>query len=205
MTIFLWFLFIVGGFFSGSVLYCRLIPKALKHRDICEIADDKNPGAFNVFTHFGIPMGILCLFCDVMKGFIPVLLASLFLDTANLLYVLVLIAPAMGHAVGIFDKLHGGKAIAVSFGITAGMLPVSVVPFPLLAVLFVLFSTAVRIKPNRIRSIAVYALFGVLAGVLCALIDGASSSIGCVCISLIALFKHIFSEDGKPMQAATEG
>ncbi len=200
MTIFLWFLFIVAGFFSGSVLYCRLIPKALTHRDICEIADDKNPGAFNVFTHFGIPMGILCLFCDIMKGFVPVLLASLFMDTTNLLFSIVMIAPALGHAVGIFDKFHGGKAIAVSFGITAGILPVSFVAFPLLAVLFVLFSTAVRMKPNRVRSIAVYALFGVLSGVLCALIDGASVAIGCVCISLIALFKHIFSKENGPIQ-----
>ena len=38
MQIFYWFLIIVGGFLSGGVMFCEIIPKKFFKSDICEIS-----------------------------------------------------------------------------------------------------------------------------------------------------------------------
>ena len=100
MEILYWILFIFGGFFLASIMFCELIPKIILHKSIYEISVDNNPGAFNAFKHCGLKVGIPCLLLDVMKGFIPVLLASLLMNANNIAFSFVLIAPVFGHAVG---------------------------------------------------------------------------------------------------------
>jgi len=111
-----WMLLIVGGFLLGSIMFCEIVPKKVLHKSIYEISTDNNPGVFNVFKHCGNKVGILCLLLDVLKGFITVLVASLLMDTHNIAFSFVLFAPALGHAVGMFNHFHGGKCIAISFG-----------------------------------------------------------------------------------------
>lgn len=43
--------YILFGFLSGSIFYCRLVPMLLVGKDVCALSDDKNPGAANVFIH----------------------------------------------------------------------------------------------------------------------------------------------------------
>ena len=172
-------------------MFCKIIPKALLHKDICEISDDHNPGAFNVFKHCGKKIGVLCLLLDLLKGFIPVLLASLFMDTTCWAYAFVIAAPVLGHAIGLFNRFHGGKCIAVSFGVTFGMIPASWIGIVVLATLYILFSTVLKIKSNRIRSINVYAMFGVATSIIFSLIGLGAIAAGCGMISIIAIVKHL--------------
>ena len=95
MNALIWLLLIVGGFLSGSLMFCKIIPKLFQHKDICEISDDHNPGAFNVFRHCGKKVGIVCLLLDVLKGFVPVLLASMLMETNGALFTLVMIMPVL--------------------------------------------------------------------------------------------------------------
>ena len=172
-------------------MFCKIIPKLLLHKDICEISDDHNPGAFNVFKHCGKGVGILCLLLDVLKGCIPVLLTSLFMDTTCWAYTFVIAAPVLGHAVGTFNRFHGGKCIAVSFGVMFGILPVSWMGITVLAVLYILFSTAIKINPNTKRSIIVYSLFGAISCVLCAVLEMPTVAFGCLTVAVIAIVKHL--------------
>ena len=110
-----WLLFIVGGFLSGSVMFSALLPRRLLGRDVPAESDDRNPGAGNVFTHCGVPMGMLCLFMDMAKGFVPVFLAARFADTASMLFALVIAAPVLGHALAPLYHFLGGKCIATAF------------------------------------------------------------------------------------------
>ena len=71
-----WTLHIVAGYLLGSIMFCRWIPKLVLHKDVCALSDDHNPGAANVFQHCGVPAGLLCLFFDLSKGFLPVYLAA---------------------------------------------------------------------------------------------------------------------------------
>ena len=67
--------YIIGGYLSGSVLYSYLLPKALKGIDITAESPDGNPGTANAFTCAGIPIGILVLCMELLKGYLPVHLA----------------------------------------------------------------------------------------------------------------------------------
>lgn len=191
MNIFLWNLFIIGGFLAGGIMFSKAIPKRLCHKDVSKLSDDGNPGAFNAFAHCGKRVGMLCLVLDVLKGFIPVFLASLFLNTENLLFSLVIAAPVLGHAAGVFNGFHGGKCIAVSFGVMLGLIPVIWYGIVALAAFYIFFSTAVKINPNSRRSIVVYTLFGAVTCAASAATGQPAACIGCAAVALTAVVKHV--------------
>lgn len=172
-------------------MFCKMIPKLFLHKDICEISNDGNPGAFNAIKHCGKKVGIVCLLLDVLKGFVPVFLASIFTETNGVLFTLVMIMPVLGHAVGLFNRFHGGKCIATSFGVMLGIFPVSWIGIVVLAALYILFSTAIKVNPNRIRSIIVFALFGAITGIVLCIIGLQSAAAGCGLTAVIAIVKHL--------------
>lgn len=88
--------------------------------DIRKIADG-NPGATNVFKTGKIMFGILAMVLDFSKGFLPVLLFSNRVESGDFSLILLCIAPILGHAFSPFLAFKGGKAVAVSFGIWAGL------------------------------------------------------------------------------------
>lgn len=187
--LFPWLLAIAGGFLLGSVMFCRVIPKYCLNIDICACSDDHNPGASNVFQHCGPGWGIVCLFLDLAKGFLPVALACRFLDTDALLFAFVLAAPVLGHAIAPFGHFHGGKCIATAFGEMVALFPYYHIGI-YLAAFYILFSTILKIRPNRLRSTATFALFGLvnLANLLAQ--EQIPLSLGCIVISLTAIVKH---------------
>jgi glycerol-3-phosphate acyltransferase PlsY len=158
-------------------------------KNICELSLDKNPGAANVFSNCGIPMGMLCLILDMLKGFLPVFIACYFLNTENLAFSLVMTAPILGHALGIFNRFRGGKCISTSFGVVLGLMPVCRIGF-LLAIIYILFSVVIKISPHSLRSILSFSIFAVLAAVILCIVGKYSVALGCVLFSLIAVIKH---------------
>ncbi|MGN0807511.1 MAG: glycerol-3-phosphate acyltransferase [Candidatus Coproplasma sp.] len=176
-------------------MFCRSIPALLTRKDICEISDDRNPGAFNAFKHFGKGIGSLCLALDLLKGFIPVFLASMLLEKNSAMLSLVMIAPVLGHAVGMFNHFRGGKCITTTFGVMLGILPVSWIPLALLATLYILFSTLIKINPNKLRSIITFAIYGVASTVLCCVFGNYNVAFGCLVIAVIAIVKHVVAKE----------
>lgn len=90
--------YIIGGYLSGSILYSYLLPKALKGIDITAESPDGNPGTANAFTCAGIPIGILVLCMELLKGYLPVHLALREVNPARWSFALILAAPVFGHA-----------------------------------------------------------------------------------------------------------
>ena len=176
-------------------MFCRTIPALLTRKDICEISDDKNPGAFNAFKHFGKGIGSLCLALDMLKGFLPVFIACMFCERDSVMLSFVMIAPVLGHAVGMFNRFRGGKCIATTFGVMLGVLPVTAVPLALLAVLYILFSTLIKINPNRLRSIITFTLFAVASAVICGILNLFNVAFGCLNIAVIAIVKHVIAKE----------
>ena len=88
------------GYLSGSVLYSYLIPKYFCHVDVRTVNEDQNPGAFNAFSVAGPRIGLLCVLCDIGKGFLPVFLAahSSAVSMGSWIFALILLAPVAGHA-----------------------------------------------------------------------------------------------------------
>ena len=188
----LWILFIVGGFLLGSILFSKIIPRILVGKDVCVLSSDCNPGAANVFVKCGVKLGFLCLFLDMLKGFVPVFIASFVLNTESILFSLVISAPVLGHALGVFNRFHGGKCISTSFGIVLGLMPITRIGF-LLAGLYILFSTAIRLRPHSLRSIISFTLFAVGAGIIMCVTKKYCVAVGCDIFSLIAVLKHIIA------------
>ena len=118
---FLWVVCILNGFMVGSIMFSQLIPKIFLHKNICEISDDHNPGASNVFVSCGVFWGMLCLGLDIAKGFWPVFLGVQILKTDHILFTAILIAPVLGHAVAPFNHFRGGKCISTEFGVLLGI------------------------------------------------------------------------------------
>ncbi len=184
-----WLTLIVFGFISGGVMYSRFLPRLFLKKDICELSPDKNPGSANVFVNCGVPMGILCLFLDMFKGFLPVFIAVMTLDIHDIRFAALMAASVLGHAVAPFDHFRGGKCIATAFGEMIALLPVSRIGLGL-AGLYIFFSTVWKINPNRVRSIVVFGLFGLGSGVWFWLQKEPAMLIGCLCISATAILKH---------------
>ena len=113
------------GYLSGSVLYSYLIPKYFCHVDVRTVNEDQNPGAFNAFSVAGLRIGLLCVLCDIGKGFLPVFLAahSSAVSMGSWIFALILLAPVAGHAWPFLQPAKGGKAISVSFGVLLGHYP----------------------------------------------------------------------------------
>ena len=68
---------------------------------------------------------------------------------------LVLAAPVLGHTFPLFQKHHGGKGIAVSFGSLLGLYPYRM-PVLVFAFVFIFFSVVVCVEPHFYRTIAAY-------------------------------------------------
>ncbi len=148
--------FIVLGYLSGSIMFSYLIVKVLKHIDLIDVSDDHNPGMANAFKYGGTTCGVLALVCDFFKAFLPIFFSLKFLDYDNLLFILVLVAPVLGHAYPIYMGLkNGGKCILSSFGILFGLIP-DLLPFCFLAFWFIFFSVVLIIKPHALRTVITF-------------------------------------------------
>lgn len=191
-----WILFIIGGFLLGGIMFCEWIPKLILHKDIAKISVDNNPGAFNVFKHCGMKIGIPCLLLDMLKGFVPVLLASLLMETDNIAFALVMVAPALGHALGLFNRFHGGKCVAVSFGIMFGLIPVTWIGIVVLIALYILFFAIIRMKNGSKCSVVVYALFALIVCPTLGILGLPYAAIGCGLVALLPIIRFVLPKNG---------
>ena len=112
---------IVFGLLCGSILFGRALPKWIKGIDVTEVSNDHNPGTANAMKYAGVPVGILCLLGDLLKGALPVYVAVGMGLVTDSWFPLIMAAPVLGHAYSLFYHGNGGKAIAVSFGVLIGL------------------------------------------------------------------------------------
>lgn len=113
-------LFSLIGFLSGSVPYALLIGRWRLKRDIRSVGDG-NPGATNVLKSGGVGLFLAAALLDAFKGAIPVGIAYWALGLKDWGLVPVALAPLLGHAFSPWLGGHGGKAVATTFGIWAGL------------------------------------------------------------------------------------
>lgn len=149
---------VIVGVLCGSVLFSRYLPKWIKKVDVVALSDDHNPGTANAMQHAGIPVGILCLLGDILKGVLPMHLALRLGLESGCLFPLIMTGPVLGHAYSLFHRGRGGKAIAVSFGVLIGLMPIHTEPIFALCSIYLFFSLVVRIRPHTRRTRVTYSL-----------------------------------------------
>jgi glycerol-3-phosphate acyltransferase PlsY len=113
-------LLVVFGFLLGSLPFSYWIGRFALKQDIRQVGDG-NPGATNVLRAGGRRWAMIAAVLDGLKGTIPVGIAYFRLELTGLDMALVALAPVLGHAFSPFLHFKGGKAVAVTFGVWAGM------------------------------------------------------------------------------------
>lgn len=184
-----YFLLIILSFNLGGILFSYHLPKIIKGIDITSLSNDHNPGTTNAVQHAGWFVGILCLICDMAKGFVPVFIAMRIVDSESLLFSFIMVAPVAGHAIAPLYKRNGGKAIATSFGVLCGLLPTDYAVL-LLAFWYIFFSVFMVIRPTSQRSIVTYRCFFISTLISMVITRHFSYGIGCLLIACIVIYKH---------------
>lgn len=145
------------GYLCGSILFANVFSRIFHRSDMLERSKDHNPGTANAYQYGGFWCGTCTLCGDFLKGFLPIhlLVLRIPISEMDLAYVLALAAPVIGHAFPIFNRLRGGKGIAVTFGCLLGLFPY-MLPFDLFAAFFIFLSGVLRISPHFYRTIFAY-------------------------------------------------
>lgn len=111
-------LFVVLSYLLGAIPFGLVIGR-LAGKDV-RLEGSKNIGATNVSRVIGKRLGALTLLCDLLKGLLPVFLASSFLpqDEQKLFWICVCgIAAVLGHMYPIYLGFKGGKGVATGLGV----------------------------------------------------------------------------------------
>jgi glycerol-3-phosphate acyltransferase PlsY len=119
MGIFL--ILLLMSYLLGSIPFGYIVSK-IKGVDITKVGS-KNIGMANVFRNVGPVYGVIVLFLDAFKGFLPTFMAINYklLDHQVLMIGLVSI---IGHSFSIFLRFKGGKGVATSFGVFLAISPI---------------------------------------------------------------------------------
>lgn len=124
------------SYFIGSIPTARII--AYSHGVDIMTVGSKNAGGTNVGRVIGKKAGILTIFLDAAKCFIPCLITLLILRFAPLKLVdypylneimidLVAIFVSLGHSFSIFSKFKGGKCVACFSGFIVFISPIAAI------------------------------------------------------------------------------
>ncbi|NJN95077.1 MAG: hypothetical protein HC875_13725 [Anaerolineales bacterium] len=108
------------AFLSGSLPFSVWVGQVALQKDIRRYGDG-NPGATNVLRSGSRGWAALALLLDSLKGAIPAGLAYFWAGLTGWPLIAVALAPVLGHAYSPLLRFRGGKAVAVTFGIWAGL------------------------------------------------------------------------------------
>ncbi|MDP8298417.1 MAG: glycerol-3-phosphate 1-O-acyltransferase PlsY [Candidatus Tantalella remota] len=122
---------IVTAYILGSVPTAYIFGKVLKGIDVREYGSG-NVGATNVFRTVGKVPGIIVLVIDFLKGYIavtllPYLAMKYFVKAPafdDMGYIMLGAAVISGHVWTCFLRFKGGKGVATTAGVMAGLFPV---------------------------------------------------------------------------------
>lgn len=106
---FMVFAYLLGSI-SSSILICQWMKLPDPRKE-----GSHNPGGTNVYRVGGKKAAVLTLLCDMLKGFLPVFLASLV--NLNIIHLtLIAFAAFLGHLFPLFFNFKGGKGVATALG-----------------------------------------------------------------------------------------
>lgn len=164
---------VIAAYFIGAAPFSVWISRAFGMDDPRAFGSG-NPGATNVARR-NKTAGLLTLFADAGKGFLPVF----FIADAGVAAAAGM-AAITGHVFSIFLRLRGGKGVATALGVFCALhWPAGVAALSAWALIFALF---------RISSLASLAAMGV-AAVMTAFVGGATAVAGIAAAALV-IFRH---------------
>ena len=175
----------VLAYFSGSIPSGVWIGKTFKGIDIRTVGS-KNSGATNAYRNLGAGLGILTLLSDVLKGYLPLMIAS-YMEISDKYIVVIGLIAILGHTFSCFLNFKGGKGVATSLGVFLFLAP-QAVGVAVLGFLIVVFATRYVSLSSMVASVILpimVMLFPAKAGVDKSVLSGLSIFIGA-----FVIYKH---------------
>lgn len=159
------FVLLISAYFLGSIPFSVYIPK-LFGINVLE-SGSKNPGFTNVLRTAGVKLGVICLLCDMAKGFLPAIAAKYlglsFLDSLFGMQCLAGFFGVLGHCYSPFIGFKGGKGVAATGGLIFA-LDLRLVPILLscliLTIAITKYMSVASMLTAAVFPIAVYLLYG---------------------------------------------
>jgi glycerol-3-phosphate acyltransferase PlsY len=112
-------IFGICAYLIGSISSAIILSKIFGLTDPREVGSG-NPGATNVLRSGNKKAAALTLLGDMLKGFIPVALASI-LTNSSVVLAFTAIGAFLGHLYPLYYKFKGGKGVATAIGVFAGI------------------------------------------------------------------------------------
>lgn len=118
---------LIGAYLLGSIPFSLIIGKRVKGIDLREHGSG-NLGSTNVYRILGPGWGGLCLFLDIAKGALAVILVTVVVAAypegqdlplhlnKNIYRIIAAVLGILGHSFSPFASFKGGKGIATTFG-----------------------------------------------------------------------------------------
>lgn len=123
-------LLVVVGYGVGSIPFSFLVAKT-QGVDLRTVGSG-NTGASNVWRACGFKTFVVALVLDILKGFVPTVIAYRVVEVDPLAAILVGLAAMLGHVYPLFMRFRGGKAVATSGGVMLAIEPVLLIASVLL-------------------------------------------------------------------------
>lgn len=177
MPILFIFLAYLAGSIPSGVWYSKYVHKI----DVREFGSG-NSGGTNIGRNFGAVAAIVVIAVDVLKGWLPILLAKHLFPTLDWAVMLTGIASIIGHAYPLWANFRGGKVVATSIGVLLGFwFNIALVQVALLALLVFLTSMVSLSAILSYSIIAIYILFAAPSNIY---------GIGFIFIALFMMYRH---------------
>ncbi len=173
------YIFIFIAYLSGSVPYGLIFTKLFSGVDVRKIGSG-NIGTTNVLRTGHKSIAAATLVCDVLKGFLPIILAS-HVGIEGIPLLAVAFAAVLGHVFPIWLRYQGGKGVATSLGVFGALsLPLGVFS----TFMWIIITRFVKI--SSLSSLCIFALSPIFA----ALVLSWSMAIFCFFIALLIFWTH---------------
>ena len=171
---------IAVSYLCGNVSFARIISRK-KNQDITKLGSG-NPGMTNTLRNFGVKLGILNLLLDMLKAFIPALVAYYVFGEDRVMLYIAGLSAMCGHIYPVFYKFKGGKGISSMMGIFLASNPlVTLIVIVVGAVVWILFEYGSVVSFLCITSLTV--IEGVRAKITLPELDRKI-----ICLMLFAIF-----------------
>jgi glycerol-3-phosphate acyltransferase PlsY len=109
------------AYLLGAVPFGLIFSKVFSRVDVRNVGSG-NIGATNVLRAAGKTAALLTLLADALKGYLPVLAATLIFRD-DVITALTGAAAILGHNFPIYLKFKGGKGVATSYGVVLAVSP----------------------------------------------------------------------------------
>ncbi|MGX7091650.1 glycerol-3-phosphate 1-O-acyltransferase PlsY [Hutsoniella sourekii] len=165
------------GSIPTGVWYSKLI-----HQTDVRTLGSGNSGGTNIGRNFGRTGAIIVIAIDVLKGWIPLLLAKFLFPGMDGVIMLTGIACVLGHAYTLWAGFRGGKVVATSIGVLLG--------FNFFLALAMVLALVILLIITKMVSLSAMVSYGLAAIYIALTYPSLSYKLGFLAIWLFMIYRH---------------